>query len=35
MLEIKRNQENSQITQEALVLPFNAVGIGSTTFTLF
>ena len=27
MLEIKRNQENSQITQEALVLPFNAVGI--------
>ena len=27
MLEIKRNQENSQIHQEALVLPFNAVGI--------
>jgi pyruvate, water dikinase len=27
MLEIKRNQENSQIIQEALVLPFNAVGI--------
>jgi pyruvate, water dikinase len=27
MLEIKRNQENSQITQEALVLPFNSVGI--------
>ncbi|MCE2701529.1 MAG: phosphoenolpyruvate synthase [Nostocales cyanobacterium LE14-WE4] len=27
MLEIKRNQENSQIHQEALVLPFNVVGI--------
>ena len=27
MLEIKRNQDNSQIHQEALVLPFNAVGI--------
>jgi pyruvate,water dikinase len=27
MLEIKRNQENSQITQEALVLPFKSVGI--------
>jgi pyruvate, water dikinase len=27
MLEIKRNQENSQTTEEALVLPFNSVGI--------
>jgi pyruvate,water dikinase len=27
MLEIKRNQDNSQIHQEALVLPFNVVGI--------
>ena len=27
MLDIKRNQENSQITEESLVLPFNSVGI--------
>jgi len=27
MLEIKRNQENSQTTEAALVLPFNSVGI--------
>ena len=27
MLEIKHNQENSQTTEEALVLPFNSVGI--------
>lgn len=27
MLEIKHNQENSQITEAALVLPFNSVGI--------